>query len=183
MASADKAAARKKRLIALGFGFLAFALFVELGATWYPDGFPVSAHSWPPACLARYGIGYVAGCCLLSLDSKMDARKMDASGKTALAISEVSTTAVVLLATGTGPVSRLLSIKVLRLPARWELEFYALHQPVLQLMASLFSSACTRKVYVITAFVATAALPVTFKFIQGHIHGAMRVSPSNGSGR
>lgn len=203
LASADKVAARKKRLITLGFGCLAFALLIEVGAVWYPAGFPVSAHSWPPVCLARYGVGYVAGCCLLSLDSKAVANR-----KATLAISEVAVTVVVLLAVilfngrlpragftllfavwvfilaiGAGPVSRLLSIRALQLPARWELEFYVLHQPVIQLMTSLLSSVCARKVYIFTAFAATAALAVVFKYIQGCIHEAMRVNSSSGSGQ
>ena len=190
LVSADKTAIRKKRLFTLGLGCLALAFFVELGETWYPDGFPVSVHSWPPACLARYGIGYVAGCWLLSLDSMVIADR-----KTSLAISEIVVTAMVLLtvillngrlpragftflfaawvslrAIGVGPVSKLLSIGALQLPARWELEFYVLHQPVMQLVISLLSSVCARKVYVLLAFVATAALAVAFKFIQGRIH-------------
>lgn len=57
LASADKAAARKKRLITLGFGCLAFALLIEVGAVWYPAGFPVSAHSCPPCALHAMGLG------------------------------------------------------------------------------------------------------------------------------
>lgn len=139
-------------------------------------------------------------CWLLSLNSKVVA-----NGKTPFAISEIVVTTVVLfavillngklpragftflfavwvslLAIGVGPVSKLLSIGVLQLSTRWELEFYVLHQPVIRLATSLLSSVCARKVYVLVAFIATAALAIAFIFIQGRIHkmgrgGSIRV--------
>ena len=194
LVSADELATKKRKLAVLGLGCLAFALVIELGTIWYPEGFLVSAHSWPPVCLARYGIGYAVGCWLLLSDSRMVLGKKMGLAVVEIAVSVAVLLAVVLLdrkllkvgftllfavwiallAIGAGPVSKLLSAKALCLPARWELEFYVLHQPVLWLSKALLGPVCTRKVYVLVALTVTVVLAVAFKGVQGRICRVMR---------
>ena len=168
-------------VVCLCFGCFAFAMFIEIGVLEIPNGFNVSVHMWPPICLARYGMGYFAGCLLPEL------RK---AGSRWFAVADVPLTVVViaslwllggvlprsvftllftiwitLLAMERGIVSRVFTLKPLIIAGRYELEFYVLHQPCLKLMSLLMGTALLRRYVVLSAFMLIGVMSVIVKCV------------------